>query len=110
MSEELKRCPFCGNADFTVITEEKMRANGKPECDFSPFFQAVAHCDICGARTAEYENDSKDKAIAKAVAAWDARPIEDELEQKLYKLKLEYDGLVGLNHCVKGILEERGHA
>ena len=31
-----------------------------------------------------------------------------QLEKDYAKLKLDYDGLVGLNHCVKGILEERG--
>lgn len=38
---------------------------------------------------------------------WDKQIKLLELQDKYDKLKYEYDGLVGLNHCIKGILGER---
>ena len=67
MTENLKRCPFCGGT-----------ANiAKGQIEF------WAYCPHCGVQTELYETE---KEVAKA---WNARPIENELREKIEKLEAE---------------------
>ena len=59
MTENLKRCPFCGGkAKLTDLTKA-------PE--------SWVECTECGARTRFFSNSEED-----AVSAWNARPIDDD--------------------------------
>ena len=67
MTENLKRCPFCGGT-----------ANiAKGQIEF------LAYCPHCGVQTELYETE---KEVAKA---WNYRSIENELSEKIEKLEAE---------------------
>ena len=65
MTEELKRCPFCG---------------GEAKCiEFYGLYHVICcNCHIAGKDCSTRES---------AVSAWNTRPIEDELVEKIGKLK-----------------------
>ena len=65
MTEELKRCPFCG---------------GEAKCiEFYGLYHVICcNCHIAGKDCPRRES---------AVSAWNTRPIEDELVEKIGKLK-----------------------
>lgn len=68
MSEELKSCPFCGSEDIEIKHDEF--------CDYW-----IVECREC-----EVERNrclSKDDAIE----LWNTRPIEDEKDKEIAKLK-----------------------
>lgn len=74
MTEQLKPCPFCGGT-----------ANiAKGQIEF------WAYCPHCGAQTELYETEQE---VAKA---WNARPIENELEAENARLHDALDTIVGL--------------
>ena len=74
---ELKSCPFCGG----------VAKIGKGEIEF------WTYCPHCGAQTELYETEQE------AIKAWNARPIEDELDKK--------NGyLIGTCHDLHDIVEE----
>ena len=64
MTEELKRCPFCGGTANI--------AKGKIEC--------WAYCPHCGAQTELYETEQE---VAKA---WNTRKIEEEQAAEIARL------------------------
>ena len=67
MTENLKRCPFCGG-----------KANiAKGQIEF------WAYCPHCGAQTELYETKQE------VEKAWNSRPIENELAEKIGKLEVE---------------------
>ena len=67
MTENLKRCPFCGGT-----------ANiAKGQIEF------WAYCPHCGAQTELYETEQE------VEKAWNSRPIENELAEKIGKLEVE---------------------
>lgn len=67
MTENLKRCPFCG---------------GEAKCiEFYGLYHVICcNCYIAGKDCSTRES---------AVSAWNARPIEDELTGKIEKLERE---------------------
>lgn len=67
MTDELKPCPFCGGK--AEITKNEMRV--------------WVHCTKCHSDTYLYQIQKE------AVAAWNARPIEDKLRGKIGKLEAE---------------------
>ena len=67
MTKGLKRCPFC-NQEASVLTERED-------------YRVV--CGNCAASTGCFETEKE------AVAAWNTRPIEDELREKIRKLEAE---------------------
>jgi FtsZ-binding cell division protein ZapB len=69
-SGTLKACPLCGNTG-------RLLQEGRD-------YQVA--CTICTAAETPYFRDKVD-----AIAAWNCRPIEDELRQKLADMEIEYD-------------------
>ena len=67
MTENLKRCPFCGG---TANIE-------KGQIEF------LAYCPHCGAQTEYCEMEQE------AIKVWNTRPIENELTGKIEKLEAE---------------------
>ena len=81
MTENLKRCPFCGST-----------ANiAKGQIEF------WAYCPRCGVQTELYETE---KEVAKA---WNSRSIENELSEKIEKLEAEN---TRLREALEVILDE----
>lgn len=60
MSEELKPCPFCGNAFPAVGYDSDMRALERDNC-------ITARCRQCGAETRKFPK------AAEAITAWNTR-------------------------------------
>ena len=71
MTENLKRCPFCG---------------GEAEFNSDEFGEGVC-CKSCGAtmRNGVYGEEGKTLASAD----WNARPIEDKLHEEIEELEME---------------------
>ena len=74
MSEILKRCPFCG---------------GEAKCiEFYGLYHVICcNCHIAGKDCPTRES---------AVSAWNTRPIENELEAEIARLRDALDTIVGL--------------
>ena len=71
MTENLKRCPFCGN---------------EAEFNSDEFGEGVC-CEYCGASLSNGVYGEKGRKLASA--DWNSRPIEDELRGKIEKLEAE---------------------
>ena len=71
MTEELKRCPFCGN---------------EAEFNSDEFGEGVC-CKSCGATMHNGVYGEEGRKLASA--DWNSRPIEDELRGKIGKLERE---------------------
>ena len=71
MTENLKRCPFCGN---------------EAEFNSDEFGEGVC-CKSCGATLHNGLYGEEGRKLASA--DWNARPIEDELRGKIEKLEAE---------------------
>ena len=71
MTENLKRCPFCGN---------------EAEFNSDEFGEGVC-CKSCGATLHNGVYGEEGRKLASA--DWNARPIEDELNGKIEKLESE---------------------
>lgn len=67
MTKELKSCPFCGG-------------NGSYS---NSGFGFIVKCRKCGSKTSIQESGKE------AAEAWNARPIENELNEKIEKLERE---------------------
>ena len=71
MTENLKRCPFCG---------------GEAEFNSDEFGEGVC-CEYCGASLSNGVYGEKGRKLASA--DWNSRPIENELHEKIEKLETE---------------------
>ena len=71
MTENLKRCPFCGS---------------EAEFNSDEFGEGVC-CKSCGASLSNGVYGEKGRKLASA--DWNARPIENELNEKIEKLERE---------------------
>ena len=71
MTENLKRCPFCG---------------GEAEFNSDEFGEGVC-CEYCGASLSNGVYGEKGRKLASA--DWNSRPIENELTEKIEKLERE---------------------
>lgn len=71
-SPELKPCPFCKSSDVELVTSLTERA-GKWN-----WWGAHISCPACRARTGTFEGETKEEAVAYAVAAWNRRAEEKE--------------------------------
>ena len=71
MTENLKRCPFCG---------------GEAEFNSDEFGEGVC-CEYCGASLSNGVYGEKGRNLASA--DWNFRPIENELNEKIEKLERE---------------------
>ena len=71
MTEKLKRCPFCGN---------------EAEFNSDEFGEGVC-CKSCGATMHNGVYGEEGRRLASA--AWNTRPIENELREKIEKLEAE---------------------
>lgn len=69
MSEELKPCPFCGSPSVTTQARHP---------SILPYFVECSTCDARGARREGREA---------AIAAWNSRPIEDALRDRIDALE-----------------------
>ena len=73
MSDELKLCPFCGNVP-------ELGEHNVDQSSWKPRYDVACRNDKCILQRT-YETQ------AVAVAAWNTRPIEDELLEKLQQLQ-----------------------
>ena len=71
MTENLKRCLFCG---------------GEAEFNSDEFGEGVC-CESCGASLSNGVYGEKGRKLASA--DWNSRPIENELNEKIEKLEME---------------------
>ena len=71
MTENLKRCPFCG---------------GEAEFNSDEFGEGVC-CEYCGASLSNGVYGEKGRKLASA--DWNSRPIENELVEKIEELEAE---------------------
>lgn len=85
MTENLKRCPFCG---------------GESEFNSDEFGEGVC-CKSCGATLHNGVYGEEGRKLASA--DWNTRPIEDELREKIGKLESEN---VRLREALGVILDE----
>ena len=84
MTENLKRCPFCGS---------------EAEFNSDEFGEGVC-CKSCGATLHNGVYGEEGRKLASA--DWNARPIEDELNEKIGKLEAEN---ARLREALKSILD-----
>ena len=73
MSDELKLCPFCGNVP-------ELGEHNVDQSSWKPRYDVACRNDKCIMQRTYV-------AQALAVAAWNTRPIEDELLEKLQQLQ-----------------------
>ena len=85
MTENLKRCPFCGN---------------EAEFNSDEFGEGVC-CKSCGATMHNGVYGEEGRKLASA--DWNSRPIEDELRGKIEKLEAEN---TRLREALEVILDE----
>jgi Lar family restriction alleviation protein len=76
MSEELKHCPFCGKSDKVIIYTNSMAQYGK-----LLWMRYGVKCKRCHFVIATYAKK------AAAIHKWNTRPIEDEKDKEIEKLK-----------------------
>lgn len=88
MTEKLKRCPFCG---------------GEAEFNSDEFGEGVC-CEYCGASLSNGVYGEKGRKLASA--DWNARPIENELTEKIGKLEAENDRLREALEEIKKTVED----
>ena len=81
MTENLKHCPFCGS---------------EAEFNSDEFGEGVC-CKACGASMSNGVYGEEGRKLASA--DWNARPIENELNEKIEKLEME-------NHTLRLALKE----
>ena len=75
MSDELKLCPFCGNVP-------ELGEHNVDQSSWKPRYDVACRNDKCIMQRTYV-------AQALAVAAWNTRPIEDELLKKIEQLQAE---------------------
>ena len=76
-SPTLKPCPFCKSGDVELVISLTERA-GK-----WTWWDAHISCHSCRARTGTFEGETKEEAVAYAVAAWNRRAANDkQMEDK----------------------------
>jgi hypothetical protein len=79
MSDELKPCPFCGNVP-------ELGEHNVDQSSWKPRYDVACRNDKCILQRT-YETQ------AVAVAAWNTRPIEDELLEKLQQLRAQWESV-----------------
>ena len=78
--ESLKPCPFCPG-ETSLYTDESGEGMG------------WVYCEKCGAYGPTFDPGSDNYANAKAIAAWNQRPIEDALRARVKELEGEIHDL-----------------
>ena len=85
MTDKLKHCPFCG---------------GKAEIS-----DGAIYCPVCEISFAN-ERETGAEAIKEVEELWNARPIENELSEKIKKLEAENARLRGNIEAIKKIVDK----